>query len=184
MDRLSGNPGSHLAVRADGSVPRPGPASRIREGEALSEPMAPRGSDGAVASYLSKRPECFARSRCSYAIQGREITSVFSNVPDREASVLSNSPPRLSSAIRRPRAGHVAGGRSAAHGPSQGKRPRGSGRLFVIEAEDSVLEKWKAYRAVLADYSRVAARMNESGAGRSGAGATGGAVGRAAGEAE
>ena len=37
-----------------------------------------------------------------------------------------------------------------------------SGRLFVLEAEDSVLEKWKATRAVLADYSRVAARMNEA----------------------
>ena len=37
-----------------------------------------------------------------------------------------------------------------------------SGRLFVIEAEDPVLEKWKATRAVLADYSRVAVRMNEA----------------------
>jgi hypothetical protein len=37
-----------------------------------------------------------------------------------------------------------------------------SGRLFVIEAEKPVLEKWKETRALLADYLTIAGRKNES----------------------
>jgi hypothetical protein len=57
--------------------------------------------------------------------------------------------------------------------PSPGAEPRAltvlkekgltrSGRLFVIEAEESVVEKWRGTRAVLADYTATAGRRGEA----------------------
>jgi hypothetical protein len=37
-----------------------------------------------------------------------------------------------------------------------------SGRLFVIEAEDSVLEKWRSTRAMLAEYTATAGRRSQA----------------------
>ena len=37
-----------------------------------------------------------------------------------------------------------------------------SGRFFLLDAEQPVLDKWKSTRAVMADYNAVAARRNEA----------------------
>ena len=136
------------------SLALPWSAGRRSPGRASLPASRAHGSDGASPSQSAGRSR--ARSRCSYAIQGRGITSVFFERPGQGGIGASNSPPRLilcrSLSSRR----SVAGGRSAAHGPFSRKRASRSGRLFVLEAEDSALEKWKATRAVLADYSRVA----------------------------
>ena len=85
-----------------------------------------------------------------------------SNVPDKEGALLRirHFMSALTIVVFPPVL--VLGADSPAVAVLKEKGLTRSGRLFVIEAEKPVLEKWKEARSVLADYLATAERKNES----------------------